>query len=1037
MTTEMSTTFDNRNITHAYDFKNKNDFNVLLSNARSLENKLECLVETMEELNTQVAVVTETWFDNSNRLQQKLTDLRDSRGFGTLHKPRCETGALSRGGGVAIVYDSRQIELQKICTKASKFETVAAIGRRSGQRRKILIIGAYIPPSYDAALNNEVLEHISDMIRSFKIKYNAPYFVVAGDFNHRRIEEELREFRDIKLVKTAPTRGRNCLDLIFTNYEQYIKEAGVTDPFFGEVGNESDHKTVFAHARIPRVPEYTIQKYTYLKRSPEGDQKLLDKIKDQNWTTLMTKSCPTDIVQGLHLLVETWKEECYERKTMKKKSSQPQWMTPAIEKLIQRRRAIFRKFGRNVVWKKMKRRTVKIIKKRRAYYNKLKKDKLMSASSKDFHACVRAFVSDEKTKEFDVRRIVGEEDPKRAAEACAAFFNGISSEYQKCPKASIPSTYDEALPAVTPEQVVSEFQKGKKPRSMVPGDLYIDILGKTIGVLAPMIARIYNLIVATGTWPDPWLTEYVTVIPKKGIPESLGDCRNISCTNFLSKLFERFVLRWARQQVTPKPNQYGGERGCATDHFLVEIWDKVTDHLEDSRACSVLTAIDYSKAFNRLEHGACLRSFSELGASSQVLQLLGSFLLGRKMTVKVNQQYSSPRDVNAGAPQGSVLGTYVFNIGTDRLEEGLDLPPPQNQDHMHEIGPGDLSFLETVSQESYAESTPRRVRFPLVVDISPVRGEQRLVELQPTIRNIPDRIRRRIEPTWRPKMITVDKFVDDNLETEKLLMKSSQTYQDAEGKLFKNERAIQSEALFNHITSQATKQGLLVNEKKTTMLAISSAVSYEARSHLYDKSGNRVESGNGLRVLGFEFNKHADVSSQIESLSKRFRSRIWALRNLRRSNFSEDELKKVYTSTIRPVLEYSSVVYHSMMTSKQSDSLEALQSRALKNIYGNSYSYRRLLEISGLPTLAQRRLEACRKFAKKTSDNARFKRWFPTRRTTQRRGGGTPSSLSSMHALNAEGTRRFSSSEDSLMKAENTTENNCRFRPGSKGRRLE
>ena len=52
------------------------------------------------------------------------------------------------------------------------------------------------------------------------------------------------------------------------------------------------------------------------------------------------------------------------------------------------------------------------------------------------------------------------------------------------------------------------------------------------------------------------------------------------------------------------------------------------------------------------------------------------------------------------------------------------------------------------------------------------------------------------------------------------------TYYD-QGKLFKNARAGESERLFQHISNRALLQGLQVNTKKTTLLAVSETNSYE------------------------------------------------------------------------------------------------------------------------------------------------------------------------------------------------------------------
>ena len=100
----------------------------------------------------------------------------------------------------------------------SKFDIVALLGRRTGQKRKIITIGAYIPPSADADTSKEFLEHIANCVRAYKAKYCSPYFIITGDFNKRKIARELKEFNDLRLVQMGPTRGRNVLDPDFHQF---------------------------------------------------------------------------------------------------------------------------------------------------------------------------------------------------------------------------------------------------------------------------------------------------------------------------------------------------------------------------------------------------------------------------------------------------------------------------------------------------------------------------------------------------------------------------------------------------------------------------------------------------------------------------------------------------------------------------------------------------------------------------------------------------------------------------------------------------
>ena len=104
--------------------------------------------------------------------------------------------------------------------------------------------------------------------------------------------------------------------------------------------------------------------------------------------------------------------------------------------------------------------------------------------------------------------------------------------------------------------------------------------------------------------------------------------------------------------------------------MMIDVWDRILSNLEDCRAATILTSVDYSKAFNRLSFQHCLRAFEAHGASSPVLSLLATFLTNRTMSVRVGQSWSTERQVNGGVPQGSILGVFLFNVSIDDLEDG-------------------------------------------------------------------------------------------------------------------------------------------------------------------------------------------------------------------------------------------------------------------------------------------------------------------------------------------------------------------------------
>ena len=96
---------------------------------------------------------------------------------------------------------------------------------------------------------------------------------------------------------------------------------------------------------------------------------------------------------------------------------------------------------------------------------------------------------------------------------------------------------------------------------------------------------------------------------------------------------------------------------------------------------------------------------------------------------------------------------------------------------------------------------------------------------------------------------------------------------------------------------------MCINEKKTQLLTISAKKDSD-KAWIKTPTGDKITSGETLKLLGFVFGKSPTVKEQIVSFYKR----TFLLRKF--SQFMPgDELIKVYCLIIRSVLEYSSASY--------------------------------------------------------------------------------------------------------------------------------
>ena len=82
-------------------------------------------------------------------------------------------------------------------------------------------------------------------------------------------------------------------------------------------------------------------------------------------------------------------------------------------------------------------------------------------------------------------------------------------------------------------------------------------------------------------------------------------------------------------------------------------------------------ALDISKAFDRVWHAGLLHKLKSYGISGQIFGLISSFLSNRRLRVVLDGKSSQEYPVNAGVPEGSIIGSTLFLLYVNYLPDDV------------------------------------------------------------------------------------------------------------------------------------------------------------------------------------------------------------------------------------------------------------------------------------------------------------------------------------------------------------------------------
>ena len=187
---------------------------------------------------------------------------------------------------------------------------------------------------------------------------------------------------------------------------------------------------------------------------------------------------------------------------------------------------------------------------------------------------------------------------------------------------------------------------------------------------------IFATAIKTGTFPDCWKKGNIIPVHKKESKNIVKNYRPISLLPIFAKQFEKIIFNHVFEYFDSNgflsEHQSGFRSGDSCISQLLSITHEIYLSFDANPSLETRGVfLDISEAFDMVWHKGLLHKLKTYGIGGSLFDLIENYLKDRKQRVVLNGQSSPWLNIEAGVPQGSVLGPLFFLIYINDLSDNL------------------------------------------------------------------------------------------------------------------------------------------------------------------------------------------------------------------------------------------------------------------------------------------------------------------------------------------------------------------------------